>query len=261
MARLAATRPRSHRTRGHLRFGAAARQRLSERARGGGARRLDPARPLARQIAPILSRPVAPIWMDSSTSAECAEIDGGGRRRSARWRSAPDRARSSGSPAAQIRKFSQAGSRGLRGDRSDPSRQLVSRVAAVGRARAARSGRRIRHEPDGSRGRANGGRRRSTPPPPGSRAEAAVDRAGVRCRRHALAGTGRSGTASRAANVIAWSGDNPCSLVGVGLVREGRLAVSLGTSDTVFGLMREPRVDRDGHRATCSARRPATTWA
>jgi xylulokinase len=49
-----------------------------------------------------------------------------------------------------------------------------------------------------------------------------------------------------AARVIAWSGDNPCSLVGVGLVREGHLAVSLGTSDTVFGLMREPRVDRTG---------------
>jgi xylulokinase len=49
-----------------------------------------------------------------------------------------------------------------------------------------------------------------------------------------------------AAMVIAWSGDNPCSLVGVGLVREGRLAISLGTSDTVFGLMREPRVDPTG---------------
>ena len=46
--------------------------------------------------------------------------------------------------------------------------------------------------------------------------------------------------------MIAWSGDNPCSLVGVGLVREGRLAISLGTSDTVFGLMREPRVDAHG---------------
>jgi xylulokinase len=29
-------------------------------------------------------------------------------------------------------------------------------------------------------------------------------------------------------------------------VREGRIAISLGTSDTVFGLMREPRVDRTG---------------
>jgi xylulokinase len=48
------------------------------------------------------------------------------------------------------------------------------------------------------------------------------------------------------ARVIVWSGDNPCSLVGTGLVREGRVAVSLGTSDTIFGLMREPRVDPTG---------------
>jgi xylulokinase len=48
------------------------------------------------------------------------------------------------------------------------------------------------------------------------------------------------------ASVVVWSGDNPCSLIGTGLVREGRLAISLGTSDTVFGLMREPRVDSTG---------------
>ena len=48
------------------------------------------------------------------------------------------------------------------------------------------------------------------------------------------------------ARVIAWSGDNPCSLIGVGLVREGRVAISLGTSDTIFGLMKEPRVDSSG---------------
>jgi xylulokinase len=49
-----------------------------------------------------------------------------------------------------------------------------------------------------------------------------------------------------AARVVVWSGDNPCSLIGTGLVREGRIAISLGTSDTVFGLMREPRVDASG---------------
>ena len=48
--------------------------------------------------------------------------------------------------------------------------------------------------------------------------------------------------------VIAWTGDNPSSLVGVGLVEEGRIAVSLGTSDTVFGPMSEPRVDDSGDR-------------
>ena len=35
---------------------------------------LDPARPLVGQVAPMLSREVAPIWMDSSTSEECREI-------------------------------------------------------------------------------------------------------------------------------------------------------------------------------------------
>jgi xylulokinase len=48
------------------------------------------------------------------------------------------------------------------------------------------------------------------------------------------------------ARVIAWSGDNPCSLIGSGLVREGRLAVSLGTSDTVIGIMRDRRVHEAG---------------
>jgi xylulokinase len=48
------------------------------------------------------------------------------------------------------------------------------------------------------------------------------------------------------ADVVLWSGDNPCSLIGSGLVREGRLAISLGTSDTVIGLMAEPRIHEGG---------------
>ena len=36
--------------------------------------RLDPANTLASHIAPILSRRVSPIWLDSSTSAECMQI-------------------------------------------------------------------------------------------------------------------------------------------------------------------------------------------
>ena len=46
--------------------------------------------------------------------------------------------------------------------------------------------------------------------------------------------------------VVAWSGDNPCSLVGTGVVHEGQLAISLGTSDTIFGAMVAPRVSVDG---------------
>jgi xylulokinase len=43
-----------------------------------------------------------------------------------------------------------------------------------------------------------------------------------------------------AARVVAWSGDNPCSLIGTGIVDEGRVAISLGTSDTVFTCTHEP---------------------
>ena len=80
----------------------------------------------------------------------------------------------------------------------------------------------------------------------GPRSQAAGTRAGFFGRRAAGAVLAEEATASPRRTVVVWSGDNPCSLIGTGLVREGRLAVSLGTSDTVFGLMREPRVDSTG---------------
>ena len=49
-----------------------------------------------------------------------------------------------------------------------------------------------------------------------------------------------------AALALAWSGDNPCSLIGLGLLDEGALAISLGTSSTYFGLMKHCRTDDHG---------------
>ena len=46
--------------------------------------------------------------------------------------------------------------------------------------------------------------------------------------------------------IVAWSGDNPSSMIGTGLIREGQLAISLGTSDTIFGPMTTPSVSADG---------------
>ena len=43
-----------------------------------------------------------------------------------------------------------------------------------------------------------------------------------------------------AAAIVNWSGDNPSSLVGTGVIRPGVLAVSLGTSDTVFACTPHP---------------------
>ncbi|KAJ8772257.1 hypothetical protein K2173_027434 [Erythroxylum novogranatense] len=47
--------------------------------------------------------------------------------------------------------------------------------------------------------------------------------------------------------VVQWSGDNPNSLAGLTLSIPGDLAISLGTSDTVFGIASEPQPRLDGH--------------
>jgi xylulokinase len=43
-----------------------------------------------------------------------------------------------------------------------------------------------------------------------------------------------------------WTGDNPASVLGLGLVKPGMVAISLGTSDTFFGTMRECQTDSQG---------------
>jgi len=43
-----------------------------------------------------------------------------------------------------------------------------------------------------------------------------------------------------AAAMVPWTGDNPSSLIGTGIIRDRVVAVSLGTSDTVFALTTEP---------------------
>ncbi|XP_010482243.1 PREDICTED: xylulose kinase-like [Camelina sativa] len=47
--------------------------------------------------------------------------------------------------------------------------------------------------------------------------------------------------------VVQWSGDNPNSLAGLTLSTPGDLAISLGTSDTVFGISKEHQPCLEGH--------------
>lgn len=46
-----------------------------------------------------------------------------------------------------------------------------------------------------------------------------------------------------------WTGDNPASVVGLGLTKPGQVAISLGTSDTFFGTMAQGHTDElgEGH--------------
>ncbi len=213
------------------------------RSSAGILRELDASRPLASQVGAALSREVAPIWMDSSTAAYCAEIAeavGGddemlghtGSRATERF------------AGPQIRKFF----------RESPAAYEATAVIHLVSSFCASllAGRHAPLDPCDASGMnlMDLETRRWWPP--------ALDRTapGLASRLPAIVPSCTAiGTLSRywreryrlpPAKVVVWSGDNPCSLVGVGLVREGILGVSLGTSDTFFGPMREPRVDRSG---------------
>ena len=49
-----------------------------------------------------------------------------------------------------------------------------------------------------------------------------------------------------AALATAWTGDNPASVIGLGLIKPGQVAISLGTSDTFFGSMEKCQTDENG---------------
>lgn len=51
---------------------------------------------------------------------------------------------------------------------------------------------------------------------------------------------------SPACRILPGTGDNPSSLVGLGLVSSGRLGISLGTSDVLFAFMKSPKTDPAG---------------
>jgi xylulokinase len=204
---------------------------------------LDAARPLVDQIGGIFSRPVSPIWMDTSTSAECAAITEAAGGADALTRLTGSRAfeRFTG---PQIRKFA---------TRQPDAYARTERIHLVSSFLASLLvGRHAPLEP----GDASGmnlmdiaGRQwapravEATAPDllaklPGIVASTSVigELAPYWVDRYGLA----------PAKVIAWTGDNPSSLIGTGLVRQGHLAVSLGTSDTVFGVMDAPNVDPSG---------------
>lgn len=200
-------------------------------------------RPIARQIQGIFSRETSPIWMDSSTSEECAEITaavGGAEVLAARTGSRAFE-RFTG---PQIRRFFK---------QSPDAYDATARVHLVSSFLASLlAGMDAPVDPGDGSGMnlMDLASRRWWQPALDSTAPELDRRLPRIAPAHSVVGPLSSYWRTRyglpAASVIAWSGDNPCSLVGTGLVNEGRVAVSLGTSDTVFGLMCEPRVDATG---------------
>lgn len=206
-------------------------------------RALDPARPLADQIGPVLSRGVAPVWMDSSTTAECASLTSalGGDAALARLTGSRAYERFT---AAQIRKFAT----------TDPDAYArTERIDLVSSFMASLlAGRPAPLEPGDASGMnlMDLEARRWSP--------AALDATAPDLLRRLppihdswtvtgeIAPYWRRKYGFGPASLVPWSGDNPSSLVGLGLVTPGALGISLGTSDTVFGPVARPIHDPGG---------------
>lgn len=202
---------------------------------------LDRDRDLAEQLAPALSRQTSPVWMDSSTSAECREIGSA---------IGPRLQTDTGSPAIerftgpQIRKFY----------KTEP--EAYARTARIHLVSSFICSVLIgKHAPidlgDGSgmnllnlrTGDWDGACLDATAP--GLRAKLPAARPS-----HETAGGLhpyfskyglRPGTP-----VSVWTGDNPSSLVGVGASAPGMAVISLGTSDTFFAAMPAMKTDPAG---------------
>ncbi len=203
--------------------------------------------PLVDQLGDILSRPSSPIWMDTSTAVQCAEIEAGVGGREALLELTGNTAfeRFSG---PQIRKFWQVDPVGY---------EATSYIGLVSSFMASLlRGQLVAVDPgDGSGTNMMDIKARQwSPQALAATAPELAERLLPIAPAEEIAGpispyfVGRYGFAADC-QVVPFSGDNPCSLIGMGLVEPGQVALSLGTSDTLFACMDAPRVSAAGEGA------------
>jgi xylulokinase len=205
---------------------------------------LNPNQPLAGNLHGVFSRKTSPIWMDSSTAEECAEIRTklGGIEATAAATGSDAFERFTG---PQIRKFT----------KSEPAAYMrTSHIALVSSFLASLLAGRIAPIDHGDGAGMNLMDIRKKVWHPCALAATAYD---LKPKLPPLAKSWHViGAVSPyfvkkfglnpEAQTLVWSGDNPCSVVGLGLIREGMVAISLGTSDTYFGSMKQCRTDAHG---------------
>ena len=211
---------------------------------GAALAHLDANRLLGDQLETIFSRATSPIWMDTSTTAQCTEIEEGVGGRDALLDLTGNTAfeRFSG---PQIRKFYQ----------TEPD--AYSRTAYIGLVSSYMAsllaGKLVGVDP----GDASGtnlmdirSRQWSDKALKATAPELADKLLPIAPSGQILGPispyyTRRYGFAADC-SVLPFSGDNPSSLIGLGLVAPGKVALSLGTSDTLFACMDQARVSRSG---------------
>lgn len=206
---------------------------------------LDPSLGLAAQIAPVLARPTSPIWMDTSTGAQCREI-------AAALGGDAEVCRRSGSVATerftgpQIRRFHQrepqayAATSRIHLVSSFLASVLAGRQAAIDYGDAAGMNLldlgSLEWDPDLLAATAPELAEKLPVPAPTTAVIGAISPYFAR----------KYGFAPDCGCAL-WSGDNPASLVGMGATAPGQMVISLGTSDTLFAAMPGPRTDPAGY--------------
>jgi xylulokinase len=202
--------------------------------------------PLVAQLEGVFARATSPIWMDSSTTEDCRAIDAalGGPAETQRITGSAAYERFTG---PQIRRFARTEPQAWTG--TAHVRLISSFLASVLAGRLVGtdwgdgSGMNLLdlaskrwHAPALAAVAADLERRLGQPEPP-----AAL----VGCISPALAQ--RYGF-SPDCRLLPWTGDNPSSAIGLGLVQDGSCAISLGTSDVLFAVSAaRPAMPPAGH--------------
>ncbi|XP_040385762.1 xylulose kinase 2 isoform X3 [Oryza brachyantha] len=206
---------------------------------------LDPARTLPAQLAAALATPESPVWMDSSTAPQCREVEAalGGALEVARLTGCRAHERCTG---PQIRKMYQTRRRVY---------DATERISLVSSFMASLlvGGYACIDQTDGAgMNLMDIATRELRSDALEATAPNLQDKIGNLAPAYAVAGTLSPYFVQRfqfRSNclVIQWSGDNPNSLAGLTLSDPGDLAISLGTSDTVFGITDSPEPSLDGN--------------
>ena len=205
---------------------------------------LNPKKSLVENLNGVFSRQTSPIWMDSSTAGECAEIRKklGGIRATATATGSDTFERFTG---PQIRKFA----------KTEPAAyRKTSHIALVSSFMASLLAGKIAPIDYGDGAGMNlmdirkkiwhSGALQATAP-------------GLKEKLPPLAASGkvfgkvsayfvRKYGLNPEALATVWTGDNPASVIGLGLIKPGQVAISLGTSDTFFGSMQKCQTDANG---------------
>lgn len=198
-------------------------------------------RSLAEQIAPILSRPTSPIWMDRSTEQECRELEAQFGARLQQDTGSPAIERFTG---PQIRKFAKeepeayAKTKRIHLVSSFLCSVLCGKSAPVDYGDGAGMNllnlKTLDWDPEIAEFTAPGLLDKLPDPEPSKHVAGTLD---PYFKKFGF----RSGIP-----VCVWSGDNPNSLIGIGAALPGFAGISLGTSDTFFSPMPKFATDPEG---------------